>query len=784
MYGLFIPSAPTSVDEALADAEKQLNGAINPMNPSKSSLKFSPWGNIGNIGKASKVYTDNMQNKKRRKRRRKMRRGRSFDLDRGDRSYASFGGIETVRVKAFQEGLRSVIAIASELESSPLESNISNGVKHSSLFGIKIKNGDVGNTLRNHFVEDYSKDIETSLKALQLSCPPRGSRGVFVERSAEALSILGKYIAPITTKAQSAPSIQEQNIKLLLRHSSKLIELRTLDSLLRILRDRHLVVAARLKRSRNYWKFHVDLSGGRLGHIIEALRQQAMTVLPWMGDDYRDRSQREYELATATWECELEWLGKLESVLLQRPKELEADELLSVIGESEQKRASWRKGSADNGGGNHDMSSKKSLTSAVAFCLRSQNRMWIKQTEEWNQQARTVIRSSFGHKRSNGFVDNGKENVQAETTDFPAESSFLEKWANYDKETCNASSWLVILSLVEYSASRKRAGERRYDRLSQLSSQIKSYDFLGLPSTILFLALANSLHNNIIAPNKQEIVDFIKGIFTAFWGIIEFRFYTPMKDIILDLLNRRPRMVDPFALLNEQTSLDNMLRDLGVGNGMRQNRAAALAAASRMYEQEVSGGAIRGILRGRVAQLMLIQIQQLKADLLQAMDQIDNLVDANRLNVQLVASIPAVLILFYGTRGLFLFWSSARMKNFQLPRDVHADMSDMLKKIEECLVLSNYELDAKHTTPLEMSNTSIIRAEACLRPKDMGQLLLLLHSYLNLLDFMSPPFPNKQCDSIHQSVQNLFMQGQMSTSRQLELLKVIQSKHTNLLNYI
>ena len=92
---------------------------------------------------------------------------------------------------------------------------------------------------------------------------------------------------------------------------------------------------------------------------------------------------------------------------------------------------------------------------------------------------------------------------------------------------------------------------------------------------------------------------------------------------------------------NCTSSLDNMLLGLGVGDGTRASRSAALAAASRLYEQEVSGGAIRGILRGNVAQLMLIQIQQLKADLLQAMDQIDTLVDANRLNVQLVASIPA-----------------------------------------------------------------------------------------------------------------------------------------------
>ena len=221
----------------------------------------------------------------------------------------------------------------------------------------------------------------------------------------------------------------------------------------------------------------------------------------------------------------------------------------------------------------------------------------------------------------------------------------------------------------------------------------------------------------------------------------------------------------------------------GVGDGTRNSRAVALAAASRMYEQEVAGGAIRGILRGRVAQLILIQIQQLKADLLQAMDQIDNLVDSNRLNVQLVASIPAVLILIFGTRALYLFLSNVRMKDLRLPWDVHAEMSDYLKKVEECLVLANHEMDVSlsSTSAEGVDAMETPRMGVCLGPKDMGQLLLLLHSYLNLLDYMSPPFPSKQCDSIHQSIQNLLMQGQMSTTRQLELLKVIQSKHADLL---
>jgi hypothetical protein len=159
------------------------------------------------------------------------------------------------------------------------------------------------------------------------------------------------------------------------------------------------------------------------------------------------------------------------------------------------------------------------------------------------------------------------------------------------------------------------------------------------------------------------------------------------------------------------------------------------------------------------------------------MDSIDNLIDANRLNVQLVAAIPAVLIIFYGTRALYTLWSNIRRKDFRLPRDVHAEMADYLKKIEECLVLSNYQLDGSSSTSLAGGEPMPSKANA----KELGHLLLLLHSYLNLLDYMSPPFPGKSCDSIHQSIQNLLMQGNMSTSRQLGLVKVIQSKHDDLL---
>ena len=67
-----------------------------------------------------------------------------------------------------------------------------------------------------------------------------------------------------------------------------------------------------------------------------------------------------------------------------------------------------------------------------------------------------------------------------------------------------------------------------------------------------------------------------------------------------------------------------------------------------MSEEELRNGPIRGVFRGQMVRLLLIQIQQLKTDLLVAMGTIDDLVDANRLNVQLLASILLVLLV-----GLF-----------------------------------------------------------------------------------------------------------------------------------
>lgn len=785
MHGVYSPPPPTSGEEALEAAEDKLSGMMmiksilpsalvgtssSNINGGKTSLsKFSPWGSLVSLGSNEKNYKIRQVTKQTRKRKRKFRRGRSFDLDKGDRSYDNFGGIETVRVRAYQEGLKAVLEEVSSEDSS--SSSSSEGKVPTSLFGNKSGTESVDDD------DNCRDDVQTALDALQLLCPPRGSREFFVQENAQALSKLAKYIDPSPKERKTkAPSVKQQNIDLLLHHSSKLIEMRTLDALLRTLRDRHLIVASRLRRARDYWKWHVNLSGGWFGLFMQDIRQKINSALPWLHIvDLRERT-RDFEKVTASWERELVCLGKVEQLLLERPEEMEVGSLLSVTNEADDDvvETSWltsllNRGPNKNSNGQTEHKSKPTLAASTELILQPKSRMWIRETEDWCTKARRTVSDSLDEVMNAKNIDD-TERVEAR--------QFLNDWASYDATTEGASSWLTALSIVEYSGSPRRPGEQGYFQLSTITSRLKRYDFLGIPSSALILLAANIFHDRVVVPHKQEMVDFAKAVFEAIWGVIEFRFYIPLKDILLDLLNRRPRMVDQFALTNEQTSLDNMLRDLGVGDGTKANRAIALAAASRMYEQEVAGGAIRGIVRGKVAQLMLIQIQQLKADLLQAMDTIDSLVDANRLNVQLVAGIPALLIVIYGTRAAYLFWSNIRMKNFRLPHDVHSEMSDYLKKAEECLVLSNYQLTKDGQEQTEA------RTKACLTPKEMGQLLLLMHSYLNMLDYMSPPFPNKQCNSIHESIQNLLLQGQMSTSRQLDLLKVIQSKNEELKKFI
>mmetsp|Transcript_7922 Transcript_7922/g.11655 ORF Transcript_7922/g.11655 Transcript_7922/m.11655 type:complete len:221 (-) Transcript_7922:265-927(-) len=217
-----------------------------------------------------------------------------------------------------------------------------------------------------------------------------------------------------------------------------------------------------------------------------------------------------------------------------------------------------------------------------------------------------------------------------------------------------------------------------------------------------------------------------------------------------------------------------MLKDLGVGDGTEVSRPQALLEATRMYEKELSQGPVMNLIRGKMVHLLLIQLQQLKTGSLQSMGSIDDLMDSNRLNVQLLATIPAILLVSFGTRLFFRALYSLRSRDIIGLTSAQAEMGDLLRKMERCLLLASYKEDKFEIPGVEPLSLT-------LTPDELGEFVLHMHSYLVLLDFCSPPFPTKGCDSIHAGMQDLLMQGQINTKRQIALLQLITAKHNELM---
>ena len=380
-------------------------------------------------------------------------------------------------------------------------------------------------------------------------------------------------------------------------------------------------------------------------------------------------------------------------------------------------------------------------------------------------------------------------------------------------------SWDTVIYLVDNLCRLRKKREQTYYHhlkktttfLSNLRNTIKRIlDTYRIPSSSLFLIISSfGVHSYIYLPYWSSIVDFIKSAYKTVWGIVEFRFYNPARDIFADLFstNRRSTLLEDstfLSLKNEQESLDNMLRDLGVLSD-DDDRESALDQASRMYEKQLAGGVIGNMLRGNIIRLLLIQIQQLKAGMLQAMGTIDELVDSNRLNVQLLASLPAFLLISLGTRIFFSILvafrsSSVNNKRLRGLSTIHDEMSNILSKMERCLLLSSTIVEDDNIIGTgsdgtknrgeknKMRSNQITLQDAQQQQQEqwMGEFLLYSHSYLVLLNYITPPIQKTSADYIHNTMQDLFnSQQQQSTEKitkqQLALLQLISTKHAELM---
>eukprot|EP01036_Dinobryon_divergens_P028176 gene28176-37077_t len=171
---------------------------------------------------------------------------------------------------------------------------------------------------------------------------------------------------------------------------------------------------------------------------------------------------------------------------------------------------------------------------------------------------------------------------------------------------------------------------------------------------------------------------------------IERRLTTPTVSILNDIvLNKRTSLTDREALKDAKRSLGTMLSDYlsqsktKISESERRRIVAALdmRPISEEYERQLRRP-IANILSGRIARLVLIQLQFVKKELLVAMQAI--------VNLQLLAVTPALLSIF-ALQIIFKIFLSA-LRSTSRGRVVESDLRSGCRKLERLITFSKYSV--------------------------------------------------------------------------------------------
>ena len=659
------------------------------------------------------------------KRHRKRRSALHLDTD--DRSYDSYGGVQQIRRKLCISAMNVI------LKENPSQK------KHAAMEAIQVtyQPGGGGGDMFNH-VEHMALPLATLERIIALEKE---------QAQATTMRMMQNNNLPLPTDADS-----------IIEMTAKVAEIRALDALLRLSRDELLKTSSRLHRLVKYWNHRVALSSN-MGYFLQAIMKESIEA---------DRLRLAF--ANAAFKAEITRLGTVQHTLSDRLDDIQDQDLIMVLSKSSIVKRDlpalsrfalrWN----TDGKGRltiryHDEDMEISSEAALQLLLTGSVQGWIDQAHKWTSRARTVISQ---------ILEDSMDSSWKSKKGHDAQLAIVQAWQRYDVQS-NQIHWKTVLALVDGISEHSRVGEGRIIGIADARQWTKRIDIFGIPSSLAAVGLARLTHYYLL-PKWPNIRSNLIQLYMIVWGIIEMRFWYPLKGIILDLMNKRPSLLEAFDVQNEETSLDNMLRDLGFGDGTASSRKESLIQAARQYESDLNNGLFRNAMRGRLIRLLLVQIQQLKAGLLSAMVSIDVLVEANQLNIQLLTAIPAVLLVSLGTRFFVRSLYSLRMKDIRPIHDVHAEMAALLDQMETRVLLASGE-------SFGLSG---------LTPMELGDFVLNMHSYLVLLDFCSPPFSGQSCNAIHISMQQLLsMQGKSrGTNVHAVMLQLVKQKHMDLLKYL
>jgi nuclear-control-of-ATPase protein 2 len=589
--------------------------------------------------------------------------GRSFILDVDDGNYNAFGGVERVR-------RRLCVLALTHLSAEKLAS---------------AQQAAASASIRPDY-EDRAVDkdqllLEAAVNALAVSVPPGSARCSLVQQMIEPLARF-EHTVSLIEPHKGAPTELQQLVTV----ASMTAQVRAMDALLRVCRDRLLKTTNRLARTREHWKRRVK-NFNNLRVIFKKM---------FKGTIEGDRLRLAY--ATAAYNAEVRRLGQVAALLMDRPDEMDDSYMLEVLKIAEKEREVKRealaaarrakfqkmtniqnmktnfqnmtnieniKGNMQNIKENFQSLSMPAVSIAAlsTYSLRwdyegrgfplkilkvdtqgqdfggsalttlmaaEGNDEWVEEAREWTQQARTglceIIREALhGSVSTDSFNENDFLNLE-------------QHWCaqKYDQNTGITDQWKSILDYVDSLPSWRRVGEGSAIKMSDVAylSWTRRLDVFGIPSSMLTVGAAHFVHKWAIPywPTvKKDGIAVVKAVGLVFYE----RFWSPVKGIWDDLMHKNDGMMSALSVADEQTSLDRMLRDLGFGDGSEKMRAESLIKAAEMYEKDLKSGVFKSVFKGDLVRLMLIQVQQLKVGMLSALGTIDTLMSKSDQNARI-----------------------------------------------------------------------------------------------------------------------------------------------------
>ncbi|GAB5033982.1 Hypothetical protein NocV09_01600960, partial [Nannochloropsis oceanica] len=226
-----------------------------------------------------------------------------------------------------------------------------------------------------------------------------------------------------------------------------------------------------------------------------------------------------------------------------------------------------------------------------------------------------------------------------------------------------------------------------------------------------------------------------------------YRFVEPGKAILDDLiLNKRQRLTDVGAIADAQASLRRMLSDFIEDTYPKMSKEArkkALEAmdiglVSEQYDKEIRH-AVRNVFSGKIVRMLLIQMQYVKKELLVAMEAIDDLFNANKVNLQLFAVIPALFLTYFFYRAALYLLGALASRRISNLSGVHAALRRTLRDLERLLILAPRLPPSLLALPsLSPSLGGMGPKAAVLDERRLGEVVLLVAEFQNILRVNAP----------------------------------------------